>query len=71
MESPVTICGDIHGQFFDMKELFKIGEDTPDSNYLFMGYYVDRGYYSVECVTLLMCFKVRYPKRISYNEKKS
>ena len=44
-----------------MIELFKIGGDTPDSNYLFMGDYVDRGYYSVECVSLLMCLKVRYP----------
>ena len=47
-----------------MIELFKIGGDTPDSNYLFMGDYVDRGYYSVECVSLLMCLKVRYPNRI-------
>ena len=47
-----------------MIELFKIGGDTPDSNYLFMGDYVDRGYYSVECVTLLMCLKVRFPNRI-------
>ena len=47
-----------------MIELFKIGGDSPDSNYLFMGDYVDRGYYSVECVTLLICLKVRYPNRI-------
>ncbi len=48
-----------------MIELFKIGGDTPDSNYLFMGDYVDRGYYSVECVSLLMCLKVRFPNRIN------
>ena len=53
------------GQFHDLMELFKIGGNAPDTNSLFMGDYVDRGYYSVETVTLLVALKVRYKDRIT------
>ncbi|TVY44424.1 Serine/threonine-protein phosphatase 4 catalytic subunit B [Lachnellula occidentalis] len=63
--APVTICGDIHGQFHDLMELFRVGGDVPDTNYLFMGDFVDRGFYSLESFLLLLCLKVRYPDRMT------
>ena len=65
VRAPVTVCGDIHGQFYDLLELFKMGGQLPDTNYLFMGDYVDRGYHSVETLTLMLAFKVRYRDRIT------
>ena len=85
--APVTVVGDIHGQFFDMIEIFKIGGFCPDTNYLFLGEcfsavegvschvltggiaivtgdYVDRGLFSVETISLLVCLKLRYPHRV-------
>ena len=61
----LQICGDIHGQFYDLKELFEVGGECPDTNYLFMGDFVDRGSHSVETFLLLMALKVRYPERIT------
>jgi serine/threonine-protein phosphatase 4 catalytic subunit len=65
ISSPVTICGDIHGQFEDLMELFKIGGDCPEVNYVFLGDFVDRGIKSVETFLYLLGLKIKYPSRVT------
>lgn len=65
IRAPVMVAGDIHGQFFDVLELFSVGGEIPTSQYVMIGDFVDRGYNSVETITLLFCLKVKHPTMIT------
>lgn len=58
LQDPVTIVGDIHGQFYDVGKIMELGGDPQSNKYLFLGDYVDRGMFSIEVIIYLYCLKV-------------
>lgn len=61
-ENKFTVCGDIHGQYYDLMNIFKLNGLPSEANpYLFNGDFVDRGSFSVECIFTLFSFKLLFP----------
>ena len=65
LEAPLHVCGDIHGQYYDLLRIFEHCGYPGEYNYLFLGDYVDRGKQSLETVCLLLAYKIKYPTKVT------
>ena len=62
-EEEITVCGDIHGQYYDLLNIFAInGNPSKENPYLFNGDFIDRGSFSVEVIMTMLAWKVCLPK---------
>ena len=64
IKDPITIVGDIHGQYYDLLKLLNVGGDPEITKYLFLGDYVDRGSFSVEVMILILSLKINFSDSI-------
>ena len=65
LEAPLKVCGDIHGQYFELLRIFERCGYPSEYNYLFLGNYVDFGMQGLEVICLLLCYKIKDPNRIT------
>ena len=63
LKAPLKICGDIFGQYHDLVRIYEQNGFPPETNYLFLGNYVDRGRRSLETICLLLAYKIKYPEK--------
>jgi serine/threonine-protein phosphatase PP1 catalytic subunit len=61
LEAPLMVCGDLHGQYYQLLKYFECGGYPPETNYLFLGDYADQGEQGIETLCLLLAYKVKYP----------
>ncbi|KAJ9082219.1 Palmitoyl-protein thioesterase 1 [Entomophthora muscae] len=68
-DARLTVCGDTHGQYYDLLNIFEKngGPPSPTNMYLFNGDFVDRGSFSVEIIFTLLAYKLLYPKGVFLN----
>lgn len=64
LKAPLTIGTDIHGQYYDLLRFMNDAGLPPETNYLFLGDYVDRGKQSIETMCLLLAYKLKYPEQV-------
>ena len=65
LEAPLHVCGVIHGQYYDLLRIFEHCGYPGEYNYLFLGDYVDRGKQSLETICLLLCYKIKFPEKVT------
>ncbi|EGR29243.1 ser thr protein phosphatase family protein, putative [Ichthyophthirius multifiliis] len=66
VQDPVTVIGDIHGQYYDLLKILEIGGSLDNTKYLFLGDFVDRGSFSIEVLILLYAIKINFPETIYF-----
>ena len=65
LEAPLKVCGDIHGQYYDLLRIFEHYTYPDKNNFLFLGNYINFGIQSIEVICLLLCYKIKYPGKIT------